>query len=50
MGGEGKRGGCVFATSQITLLHMKILNKTKSPIFVLLCFLSFFFLFPKATF
>ena len=32
-GGGGGRGGAAYAASQITMLHMKGLNKNESPIF-----------------
>ena len=36
--GEGEGEGCVsYAALQITLLHMKSLTETETPIFVLLC-------------
>ena len=34
-------GWGAYAVSQITVLHMKILNKTGSPIFIVLCVLCF---------
>ena len=34
-------GGGAYAASQITVLHMKGLNQTESPIFVILCVLCF---------
>ena len=38
--GEGEGGGA-YAASQTTVLHMKRLNHTESPIFVILCVLCF---------
>ena len=43
-GGVGKwvgGGGGAYAALQTTVLHMKRLSKTESPIFVLLCVLCF---------
>ena len=37
----GGRGGGAYAASQTTVLHMKRLNQTESPIFVILCGLCF---------
>ena len=37
----GRWGVGDYAASQTILLHMKRLNKTESPIFVLLCVLCF---------
>ena len=34
-GGGGEGGGRAYAASQTTMLHMKRLDKTESPIFVL---------------
>ena len=34
-------GGGAYAASQTTVLHMKKLNQTESPIFVILCVLCF---------
>ena len=53
MGGGGRRrgGGWVwgaYSALQSTLLYMKRLNKTESPIFVLLC--AVWSLFPRPTF
>ena len=44
-GGEGKGRGHAYAISRTTVLHMKRLNQTKSPVFIILCVL----LFPKST-
>ena len=38
-GGCGGGGGRMYVASRTTLLHIKRLNKTESPIFFLLCVL-----------
>ena len=40
-GGEGEGVGVAYADVQTTVLHMKRLNETESPIFVILCVLCF---------
>ena len=47
-GGVGGGGGA-YTSSQSTLLHMKRLNKTESPIFFLLC-VCFFVCFQRQPF
>ena len=40
-GGRGKGGGGAYAAPQTTILYMKRLNQTESPIFVILYVLCF---------
>ena len=40
-GRGGGRGGGAYATSQTTVLHMKRLSQTESPLFMILCVLFF---------